>query len=232
MLKHQNNYLCCVLLKWYTQRLFANHFRQISLRGRVGFDRDWGRARKDGGPIIFYGNHQTWWDGFFYVHMLWHYGFEYAIMMEAKNLRKYWFFRKVGVFGVNLDSILDRGRGAQYAINWLSETSAKKRRALVIFPHGRLVPEYEAFPAFKPGLHKMVERIKGAVAIPILTQINYCEHRLPNVDLLIGEALHHDKMPIAAAYEQSLLNIRNSAANYFDAHNGFSEEKIWSSVLK
>lgn len=230
MLEHHTQPIHCALLKWYTKRLFTKHFKQIVLRGKKGFDAHW--RDKSGPPVIFYGNHQTWWDGFFYVHLLWHYGFDYAIMMEEKNLRKFRFFQRTGVFGVDLESRVGRGRGALYAVDWLKGRGQRGRRALVMYPHGRLVPEHEPLPDFQPGLSKIVERVAGVLAIPIFTKIHFTQHPLPNVDLLVGETVVADggniKDELAAALHQTHCNI----PEYFQCNDLFIASDLWVNSKK
>lgn len=231
MLEHTHSPFRCALLKWYTRRLFSKHFRRIALRGERGFEE---RLRDpNGGPIIFYGNHQTWWDGFFYVHLLWHYGFDYAIMMEEKNLQKFRFFQKVGVFGVDLESSLGRGRGALYAIRWLQDAhGSQQRRALVMFPHGRLIPEHEPMPSFQPGLGKILSKVPDALAWPLYTKIHYGKHQLPDVDLFLGKPLCSTQFEDEQQLEKGLGEIYRKMPDYFEVNGSCKTTLIWENRNK
>lgn len=230
MLEHKNNPIYCRLLKWYTKRLFSMHFKQIVLRGKLGFDADW--QNPSGPPIIFYGNHQTWWDGFFYVHLLWHYGFDFAIMMEEKHLRKFSFFQKTGVFGVDLTSRVGRGRGVLYAIDWLRGQGQQRRRALVMYPHGRLVPEHEPWPDFQPGLGRIMQRVGDVLAVPILTKIHFTNHPLPNVDLLVGGAIHSHEGKADTDLAKEMDKIGSNLNDYFRYNNLYQMGYIWVNTKK
>ncbi|HKK69521.1 MAG TPA: lysophospholipid acyltransferase family protein, partial [Bacteroidales bacterium] len=205
-------------------------FKRLVLRGASGFDQTWTQQNQP--PVIFYGNHQTWWDGFFYVHLLWHYGFEYAIMMEEKNLKRFRFFQKTGVFGVDLDSRLDRGKGVLYAVDWLRKQGPARRRALVIYPHGRLVPEWEPLPDFQPGLARIVQRVENVLAIPVLTRIHYGQHPLPNVDMIIGEPVCRGKGIADNLFAEGLANILTNLSPYFRCNPLCDMRIIWENTKK
>ncbi len=140
-------------------------------------------------PILFYANHQSWWDGFLMEPFFAAYGMEYYIMMEERNLRRFSFFRRVGVFGVDLESASGRAASLLYAGRLLKNGPADGRRALLVFPHGRLVDPVEPWPSFQPGLEKLSALNRGGKTFPLYLHLRLGRFPLPEVFLRLGRAV-------------------------------------------
>jgi len=167
-------------------------------------------------PLIWFGNHQTWWDGLLDFSVTRHFGMDNRLMMEAKNLRQFSYFQKCGVFGVDLNSRRDRAEGLKHAVKLLTEPS--KRRCLILYPHGRLTQPWES-PSFQPGLAGLLGRAPGATALPIWRQMRFGAHELPSVDIEIGPPIPASDQPSQAALEQSLSQAQQSLQSRIDSGN-------------
>ncbi|MFW5883777.1 MAG: 1-acyl-sn-glycerol-3-phosphate acyltransferase, partial [Verrucomicrobiota bacterium] len=118
-------------------------------------------------PLVLYGNHPSWWDTFLKLPLLQRFGMEYWVMMEARTLGQLPWFRRCGVFGVDLESKADRARGLRYAAGLLNDAqAAARRRVLILYPHGRLIPQGEAWPPFERGLEGLLRLCPTATALP------------------------------------------------------------------
>ena len=131
-----------------------------------------------------------------------------------------------------MESPVDRGRGALYAIDWLRRQGGHRRRALVIYPHGRLVPEHEPLPDFKPGLSKIMQRVEAAWAIPIFTRIHYGNHPLPDVDLMVGDPVGSSERIDDSIFEEKLLSIHGNLSGYFRCNSLYTLNFIWENTKK
>jgi 1-acyl-sn-glycerol-3-phosphate acyltransferase len=74
------------------------------------------RAVIQGTPVLVVANHTTWWDALVALYaselLL---GCDGYALMDAANLRRVPFFRRVGAFGVDLDDPADGARGTRRA---------------------------------------------------------------------------------------------------------------------
>ena len=115
------------------------------------------------------------------------YGIEYYVMMEAANLKKFPFFQRVGVFGVDLASRTDRASALLYAARLLKPSPSRSRRGLLIYPHGRLVDPLESWPVFQPGLESLVRLQQSGSVFPFYIHIRMGKYPLPEVFLRVGK---------------------------------------------
>lgn len=81
-----------LLLDRYNRYLLRRHFHALHYRGaRHGEGLD--RTR----PMVFYGNHSSWWDGLVtYMLSREHLALDGYWMMEERQLARYGFFRRTG----------------------------------------------------------------------------------------------------------------------------------------
>ncbi|MEM8549890.1 MAG: lysophospholipid acyltransferase family protein [Verrucomicrobiota bacterium] len=172
-------------LKLTLQALMAAYFRRIYLSGYEGFSQELSTQAK-AGPVIFYGNHPSWWDGFLDYILARHYGLCPWIMMEQVNLRRYPLFQYAGVFGV--DNTTSRGKAVSllHAQRLLEQGPGN---TLIIYPHGRLVPAYEPWPEFLPGVGHLLKRVPGLLAFPVHRRLHIRDHARPEAWLEVGPPL-------------------------------------------
>lgn len=135
-------------------------------------------------PLLLFGNHSYWWDGLMETLLFDRLQLDYYIMMEEKNLRKFSYFRKTGVFGVDLESRRGRSEALLHAARLLR--SGGRRRTLVLYPHGRLVEDYAEWPSFEGGLAGLLRLIESAKARPLAKKIHSGRYPKPEAALRIG----------------------------------------------
>ncbi|WOO42501.1 lysophospholipid acyltransferase family protein [Rubellicoccus peritrichatus] len=205
MIKEKPNRFCIGLLDWYLTYQFRRRFFSVHVDGFDGFDAFF----KDAGsfPILFYGNHQSWWDGFFAFQLARRYGIDQRVIMEEKNLQRFPFFRYVGVFGVDLDLKEGRAQSLMHCVRTLKVD--KPRRALLMYPQGRLVsPLEKAWPPFKPGIETILKLCPAVKAVPIIHEIVSGKHQLPEVFIEIGQPISAANQPDATVLEAALKDTR------------------------
>lgn len=155
-------------------------------------------------PLILYGNHSYWWDGLMETLIFERLGLDYYIMMEERNLRKFRYFQKTGVFGVDLESKRGRTEALLYAARLLRSDSL--RRTLIIYPHGRLVEDFSEWPGFQGGVSGLLRLVEGVQARPIAKKIHSGRYPKPEAALRIGPPTDAEDLESALLREyQSLL---------------------------
>lgn len=161
-------------------------------------------------PILFFANHQSWWDGFLMQPFFDAFKMEYYIMMEERNLRRFSFFRRVGVFGVDLESAAGRAASLLYAGRLLRDCPSGRRRALLVYPHGRLVDPVEPWPAFQPGLEKLCSLNRDGATFPLYLHLRMGRYPLPEVFMQLGKPVDLRKNPTRETLEDRLTEARDA----------------------
>jgi len=168
-------------------------------------------------PLILYGNHSYWWDGLMETLIFERLALDYFIMMEEKNLRKFRYFQKTGVFGVDLESKRGRTEALLYAARLLR--SGGLRRTLILYPHGRLVEDFAEWPEFQGGVAGLLRLVEGVKARPLAKKIHSGRYPKPEVVLRIG--------PETAAEDLESALKREYRAALEELTNGPGEESLW-----
>lgn len=209
MIKEKSNRFCISMLHWYLRYQLSRRFFSVRVDGFDGFDTFFRNAESY--PVLFFGNHQTWWDGFFAYELARHYDIDQRVIMEEKNLRKFPFFRYVGVFGVDLQSKAGRAQSLMHCVRTLK--TEKPRRTLLIYPHGRLVSPLEStWPPFQPGIETILKLSPEVQAVPIIHEIVPGNHQLPEVFMEVGQPIPAKSRPDLAQLEHALADTRASMA--------------------
>ncbi|MBI4850935.1 MAG: lysophospholipid acyltransferase family protein [Acidobacteria bacterium] len=134
-------------------------------------------------PVIFYANHSNWWDGLiaFYLtrDLLKIDGY---LMMMAKQLRKYSFFRWIGAFSVDRDSPISAYRSLEYIADLLNDKT-KQPRALWIFPQGELLANDFRPIKFLRGLDWLIKHLPEAQLVAVTFKYEFLNEQLPEVFL-------------------------------------------------
>jgi len=179
MLKAEKDRLRTWLLFRYCRWVMRRRF--FSVRLYVDLD-DFQDAKTF--PLILYGNHSYWWDGLMETLIFDRLQLDYYIMMEERNLRKFRYFQKTGVFGVDLESRSGRSQALLYAARLLRSQSL--RRTLLMYPHGRLVNDFEDWPDFQGGLQGLLQLNDHVQARPMAKKIHSGRYPLPEAVIRIG----------------------------------------------
>ncbi len=160
-------------------------------------------------PLVLFSTHSSWWDGFFLEALFDAYAMEYYVMMEEKNLAKFPYFQKVGVFGVDLESESGKASSLLYASRLL-RGGRDCRRTLLIFPHGRLVLPDEAPPPFQPGLEALLKIMRQGHAVPVSLDTWFTKYPLPVASIALGEAIPVETNPTTEILSQALDQCREA----------------------
>lgn len=124
-------------------------------------------------PLIIYLTHSSWWDAymlFLISEQLLPYPRQNYIMMEAKQLRRYRFFRWCGAFSIDRHNPDDTQRSLEYIAKCLCEQSG---RLLWIFPQGKITHPDQRPIILYPGIARIISRIGSATLWPMALRYEF-----------------------------------------------------------
>lgn len=195
--------------RWFNA-WFARHARARIRRtfGRVlvaGLDEARGTVAR--APVLLVANHTTWWDALvaLYVSELLLSSDGYA-MMDAANLRRAPFFRRVGAFGVDLDDPADGARAIRHAARLLGAD----RRTLWVFPEGRERSPFGGLD-LRPGAAQIARVARRAVVLPVGLRYVFAATEHPDMWISIGRPLAGER-DVAKGVSAQRLGIERELA--------------------
>ncbi len=165
----------------------------------------------DNGPLIFYLNHPSWWDGYL-AHvlnrMVLEDRFQGFCMMDERELRRYRFFTWIGAFSVNRED----ARSAMASVAYISRLLAARRdRALAIFPQGEITPNDRRPLQMFSGLAHVAQRAGGATLWPVALRYEFRGEQRPEAFIRAGPA-HYAPADIDAHALTAEAGLRLTAA--------------------
>ncbi|HMT12040.1 MAG TPA: lysophospholipid acyltransferase family protein, partial [Ignavibacteria bacterium] len=179
MITAKKNSVIGSLFAFYHKRLLKKHFYRIHLNGRdnlttLGMDT----------PVILAANHSNWWDGFIAYYLTNRLmKCDDFLMMDIEQLRKYKFFRYVGVFSVDRKNPAEAMRSINYAADLIKNTN----RCLWIFPQGEMTPQDKRPLVLYSGISKIAERAGKVKIIPAAFRYEFLMEQRPEVFISIGK---------------------------------------------
>ena len=141
----------------------------------------------DAGPIVVYSNHPSWWDGIVYLlaaETLMP-GFEPYAPIDARMLKRYRVFARMGAFGVDLD----KPRGAAAFLTASAEILSAKDRALWIAAQGHFSDVRERPLRLKAGLGRLPELAPDCLVVPLAAEYAFWLERGAEACLAFGRPM-------------------------------------------
>jgi 1-acyl-sn-glycerol-3-phosphate acyltransferase len=215
MIKADHKYWARALFNSYIKRLLKKHFNSFLLTNNL--------PDINNHKLIITPNHFSWWDGFFIdfvneklIKRKLH------ILMLEDQLKRYWFFRKLGAYGFNPSnpkSIIE-------AVNYTKDVLNDKKNFSIIYPQGEIFP-YDQNPiSLKDGLKYFIKNSStDLVVLPIAFKIQYEEEKLPNVYCRFGELLNSEHV------KQNFSLFKDAFIDNIDKLNKDSQNKIQTKNL-
>jgi 1-acyl-sn-glycerol-3-phosphate acyltransferase len=170
-------------------------------------------------PLLVVANHTTWWDALvaLYVSELLLDCDGYA-MMDASNLRRVPFFRRVGAFGVDPHEPADGARAIRHAAKLLDAPG----RAVWIFPEGRERSPFGGLE-LRPGSAQIARVARRALVVPVGLRYVFGAAERPDLWISLGPTLAAQR-DVAVALEaqrggidRELARITSAVAARVDA---------------
>lgn len=188
----------------YFERSVRRSFHSVLIDGKGGIQ-DWTSAaqRRMTEPLILYATHHSWWDAALSIVLsLRTFRLDAYGMMEHKQLAKYRFFRKIGMFSVVREEPRSALRSIQHAAGLLRGTG----RALWMFPQGELVQQDVRPIECDPGLG-ILARMTGTVWLaPVAFRYELVREQRPDAFIRIGAPQRLDW-----SETDTIANVMNNA---------------------
>jgi 1-acyl-sn-glycerol-3-phosphate acyltransferase len=181
-----------------TERRIRRTFSRVLAHGVDGLARELARR-----PVLVVSNHTSWWDPLVVLllgqRVL---GADTFALMDATNLRRLPFFRKVGAFGVDLGDPRDGARAVRHGAALLDRPG----RLVWIFPQGRERPVTARPLGFQAGSAAIARLAPGASVVPIGLRYELAGEPEPQLFVSCGPPIAETGSRLArvAAHEQGV----------------------------
>lgn len=169
--------------RWYARGYLRKHFNAVRAAPPPA-DFPNGRTAE---PLIVFMNHASWWDpltALLLAERFWPNRPVYA-PMDAAALRRYPFFRRLGIFGVEPRS----AAGALVFLRTAAEVLRKPESILWLTPQARFADVRERPVTFAPGLSHLVRRLERGLLLPLAVEYVFWEERTPEILVRFGTVL-------------------------------------------
>jgi hypothetical protein len=189
----------------YINHLLKTNFNSFYLINKLP------RVDESAGLIIT-PNHFSWWDGFiidFISRKL--IRRKIHIMMLEEQLKKYWFFRKVGAYSVNLTNPVSTARTMKYTNNVLKSP----RNFVVLYPQGKIQSFNAKSIIVKEGLRHILNNIECELyVLPLALKVEYGNNKNPDViaqfgSPLQGKVIRNDFNIFIEAFINNIEKLKN-----------------------
>lgn len=179
MIPAKKNKLINFVFSIYLNRLLRKHFYRIHLTGEENL-----KKINASFPVILYANHSNWWDGFIaYLLTAKRWTTDDYLMMDIEQMKKYSFFKYIGVFSVDRNDAKEAVESIDYAVSLLQNS----KRFLWIFPQGLLQPQDLRPLKFYSGITKIAGKLGAVNLLPVTMRYEYIIEQRPEVFIKIGE---------------------------------------------
>ena len=127
-------------------------------------------------PQIVVANHTGWWDGLAGFELWVQSHRDNFVMMEEKQLSRFWPFTRLGAFSVVRENPRAAAKSIDYAARILNE---RRNRSLWIFPQGELVPFGTRPMKLFPGFARVIERVGECEIVPVTFRYEFFKAHRP-----------------------------------------------------
>ena len=161
----------------YNRNLFKRRFHSLRVSGmEILHEKDVEI------PLIIYANHSSWWDGLVIFEICRRAKLDFFVMMEEKQLKNLFLFRKLGAFSV----IRENPREAIQSINYAVELLKNPPTTLLIFPQGEILPNDLRPLKFYNGLSRIIEKSGKVLTVPLAIRYEFLGEFKPEIFVKIG----------------------------------------------
>lgn len=138
--------------------------------------------------IVLTPNHISWWDGFFIDYIVKIFSDrKMHIMMLEEQLKKFWFFKKLGAYSIKPDSV----SSILTTVRYTRELLKNPEKLAVIYPQGTIEPFEKRPLTIKKGLKLFIENMPNEIlVIPVAFKIQYFNEKKPSIIARIGKILN------------------------------------------
>jgi len=166
----------------YNRNLLKRRFHSIQVSGLENLI-----FKNPPTPFVIFANHSSWWDGLVVLEILRRYDFESYVMMEEKQLKKLFLFRRLGAFSVVRENPREAVKSINYAVNLLKVNSD---RTVLIFPQGEILPNDIRPLQFYSGISRIIEKVGKCFAVPMALRYEFLGNFKPEIYVKINTPEH------------------------------------------
>jgi hypothetical protein len=185
MIKAEHKKWAELIFDPYTNHLLRKNFNGFYVTGNMP------DPEKYPGLIIT-PNHFSWWDGFITYYLIKKFSTKkiYTMMLEDQ-LKRYWFFKKVGAYSINQTNPVSIARTLEYTRNVLNDSN----NIVVLYPQGEIQPLTSEDVIIKAGLKLVLgEKSGGKHVLPLALKIEYGNNRKPDIAASFGRIFTKDEI--------------------------------------
>jgi len=168
------------LYDFYVPRLLRSNFQNFYLTNNFP------QIPEDQGLIIT-PNHFSWWDGFFIDYTMNHLSNRkiYILMLE-EQLKRYWFFQKIGAFSINPKN----PKSIKTSFDYIVEVLSDPKNVLLFYPQGEIEDYVKRPLKVKEGLKAILNMIHSEVIIlPAAFKVKHGNTKKPDILVRFGEPI-------------------------------------------
>jgi 1-acyl-sn-glycerol-3-phosphate acyltransferase len=160
----------------YVRRYLRQSFHRVLVAGELPSTPE--------GPVLVCMNHSSWWDmlvAFWASHDL--LGWDGYGPMDERQLRRYGILRRIGVFGVDRESL----SGGREFLAYTRELAVGRQRALWITAQGAMVSSEERPIRLYSGIAHLARTLGRCSIVTTALQYEFWEEKRPEVLLTLGQ---------------------------------------------
>lgn len=183
---------------WFFRGIVRGYFRRHFTAVRISRASNF--ASFSDQRLIVYGNHSAWWDPMVLVLLAQKLmpTRQHFAPMDAAALERYGIFKRIGVFGVEMQT----ARGAAQFLR-TGKAILERGGVLWVTPQGRFADARERPLDFKPGLAALAAKLdSGCTVLPLAIEYVFWNERLPETLLRFGDPVHVDGQAVDDIQQQ------------------------------
>jgi 1-acyl-sn-glycerol-3-phosphate acyltransferase len=164
-------------------------------------------------PVLVVLNHTAWWDPLIGVVLSREFGpRDHFAAIDARAVRKYRFFQKLGFVGVDTQSV----RGAAEFLRMGRAILSQPNRAFWVTAQGRFTDVRARPLALRSGVGHLAARLESGIVLPVAVEYTFWTESTPEALVRIGEPLRIADHP-ASTGKQWTARIEVALTHTLDA---------------
>jgi len=175
------------LFSTYSRFYLSRHFHDLRILKS-------GLPRVPEQPTIVYLNHASWWDPLvclFLAQEFFRHRSSFA-PMDAAMLKRYWYFRKLGFFGIEKDRL----RGVRSFLGTSRALLASSQNVLWLTPQGRFADPRERPVQFRSGLGALAAHLRNVAFLPLAIEYPFWTDARPEILVSFGMPITPGHAPL------------------------------------
>ncbi|HKK82389.1 MAG TPA: lysophospholipid acyltransferase family protein [Prolixibacteraceae bacterium] len=175
MIKSEHHPVISKIFDWYIPHIIKKDFAGVEVVGT------WKPVSGKASLII--GNHVSWWDGFWVLHL--NHKFlhkDLHVMILEEQLKKNKVLSKTGAYSVNPGS-----RSIIESLDYTTQLLENEKNAVVVYPQGKISSFIGTDIDFRPGIERVLKKCKDVQILLYSAFVDYFSERKPTLYLYIGE---------------------------------------------